>query len=139
TDLALSGAPKVQHRILNHWDNLDGSVERGYAGNSLWNWGQLPTLNGRYEVYARANAALGINGTVLTNVNADAEVLTPSYLNKVKALADLFRTYGIRVYLTARFSAPVEIGGQGTADPNNASVQQWWANKANEIYELIPD
>src|SRR5690606_22468815 len=125
-NLALSGSPKVQRRILNHWDNLDRSVERGYAGRSLWNWGQLPgTLSPRYEVYARANASLGINGTVLTNVNADAEVLTTNYLNKVKALADLFRTYGIQVYLTARFSAPVEIGGQATADPNNASVQQW--------------
>jgi alpha-glucuronidase len=138
--LALSGTPKIEHRVLNHWDNLDGSVERGYAGSSLWNWGALPgTLSPRYTEYARANASIGINGTVLTNVNADAQVLTASYLDKVRALADVFRPYGIKVYLTARFSAPSEIGGQSTADPANAGVQQWWADKADEIYALIPD
>ncbi len=142
--LALSSAPRIQHRILNHWDNLDRTVERGYAGQSLWNWGALP--NGlsqsdreRYVNYARANASIGINGTVLTNVNANAQVLTAQYLDKVKALADLFRPYGISVYLTARFSAPIEIGGQSTADPTNSAVKQWWVDKADEIYELIPD
>ncbi len=138
--LALQQAPKIQHRVLNHWDNLNGSVERGYAGSSLWNWGQLPgTLSGRYRDYARANASIGINGTVLTNVNADAQVLTAQYLDKVAALADEFRPFGIRVYLTARFSAPIEIGGLNTADPNNSSVAQWWAGKADEIYQRIPD
>ncbi len=138
--LSISSSPKVQHRLLNHWDNLDGSVERGYAGRSLWNWSALPgTLSPRYEDYARANASIGINGTVLTNVNANAQVLTADYLDKVAALADVFRPYGIVVYLTARFSAPIEIGGLSTADPQNASVQQWWASKADEIYQRIPD
>lgn len=140
TKLPLSSAPKLQRRILNHWDNLDRTVERGYAGRSLWDWSALPaTLSPRYKDYARANASLGINGTVLTNVNADAQVLTASYLAKVKALADLFRPYGIKIYLTARFSAPIEIGGLATADPTNAGVKQWWVTKASEIYAQIPD
>ncbi|RYZ01946.1 MAG: hypothetical protein EOO73_33720 [Myxococcales bacterium] len=138
--LSLRASPRLQRRILNHWDNLDRTVERGYAGRSLWDWAALPaTLSPRYAEYARANASIGINGTVLTNVNANAQVLTASYLAKVKALADVFRPYGIRVYLTARFSAPIEIGGLATADPTNASVKQWWVTKANEIYQLIPD
>ncbi|XYI02712.1 alpha-glucuronidase family glycosyl hydrolase [Sorangium sp. So ce1128] len=138
--LSLTGSPRIEHRILNHWDNLDRSVERGYAGRSIWDWNALPgTLSPRYKDYARANASIGINGTVLTNVNANAQVLTPSYLTKVKALADVFRPYGIKVYLTARFSAPIEIGNLSTADPNNASVKQWWVSKVNEIYEQIPD
>ncbi|MGK3963771.1 alpha-glucuronidase family glycosyl hydrolase [Sorangium sp. So ce118] len=140
TGLSLSGSPRIEHRILNHWDNLDRTVERGYAGRSIWDWNALPgTLSPRYKDYARANASIGINGTVLTNVNANAQVLTPSYLTKVKALADVFRPYGIKVYLTARFSAPIEIGNLSTADPTNASVKQWWVNKVNEIYEQIPD
>jgi len=138
--LSLTSSPKIERRLLNHWDNLDRTVERGYAGQSLWDWGALPgTLSPRYEAYARANASIGINGTVLTNVNADADVLTASYLAKVKALADLFRPYGIVVYLTARFSAPQDIGGLSTYQPSDAGVQQWWADKADEIYGLIPD
>ncbi|WP_437515717.1 alpha-glucuronidase family glycosyl hydrolase [Sorangium sp. So ce1099] len=138
--LSLGGSPRIEHRILNHWDNLDRTVERGYAGRSIWDWSALPgTLSPRYKDYARANASIGINGTVLTNVNANAQVLTPSYLTKVKALADVFRPYGIKVYLTARFSAPIEIGNLSTADPTNASVKQWWVNKVNEIYQQIPD
>jgi alpha-glucuronidase len=140
TELPLSGSPRIQHRVLDHWDNLDRSVERGYAGRSLWDWNALPgTVSARYEDYARANASIGINGAVLTNVNANAQVLTASYLTKVKAIADVLRPYGIRVYLTARFSAPIEIGGLATADPTNASVKQWWADKADEIYAQIPD
>jgi len=139
-DLSLTSSPKIKMRLLNHWDNLDRSVERGYAGQSLWNWGALPgTISPRYVEYARANASIGINGTVLTNVNADADVLTASYLAKVKALADVFRPYGIKVYLTARFSAPQEIGGLSTYQPSDPGVQQWWADKADEIYGLIPD
>jgi alpha-glucuronidase len=139
-DLALSGSPKIQHRILNHWDNLNRTVERGYAGQSLWNWSALPgTLSPRYKDYARANASLGINGTVLTNVNADAQVLNATYLSKVKALADLLRPYGIRVYLTARFNAPMILGGLTTSDPLNAGVKSWWSQKASEIYAAIPD
>ncbi len=138
--LALSGAPKIKNRILNHWDNLDGSVERGYAGSSIWKWNELPaTVSPRYKDYARANASLGINGTVLTNVNANAQVLKPDYLAKVKAIADTLRPYGIKVYLTARFSAPKEIGGLATADPLDSGVKKWWQDKANEIYTLIPD
>lgn len=138
--LSLSGSPRIQRRVLNHWDNLDRTVERGYAGRSLWDWSALPgTISQRYKDYARANASVGINGTVLTNVNANAQVLTASYIAKVKALADVFRPYGIKVYLTARFSAPIEIGGLSTADPTNAGVKQWWADKATEIYGQIPD
>ncbi len=138
--LAITSVPKIEHRVLNHWDNLNRHVERGYSGISLWNWHTLPGyIDQRYIDYARANASLGINGTVLTNVNANALVLTDSYLQKVKALADVFRPYGIKVFLTARFSAPIEIGGLKTADPLNDSVQNWWKAKAAEIYKVIPD
>lgn len=138
--LAIVSSPKIKVRLLNHWDNLDGTVERGYAGFSLWDWHKLPDyVSPRYEDYARANASLGINGTVLTNVNANAMVLTGMYLEKVAALAEVFRPYGIKVYLTARFSAPVEIGGLKTADPLEAQVRAWWRNKADEIYRHIPD
>lgn len=137
--LAMTSSPRVQRRILDHWDNLDGTVERGYAGRSLWDWSSLPALSPRYRDYARANASIGINGTVLTNVNANAKVLTPEYLVKVAALANVFRPYGIRVYLTARFSAPIEIGGLTTADPLDAKVRAWWQAKADEIYRYIPD
>lgn len=140
SNLNYSSSPKISHRILNHWDNLNRSVERGYAGISIWNWHTLPGyVDRRYIDYARANASIGINGTVLTNVNANAQVLTPEFLVKVKALADVFRPYGIKVYLTAKFSAPVEIGGLKTADPLNADVIQWWKNKCRDIYALIPD
>ncbi|RPD51948.1 alpha-glucuronidase family glycosyl hydrolase [Paracnuella aquatica] len=139
-NLSIVSAPKLQRRILNHWDNLDRTVERGYAGFSLWDWHRLPGyIDPRYKDYARANASIGINGTVLTNVNANALVLTPAYLKKVAALADVFRPYGIRVYLTARFSAPVEIGGLKTADPLDPQVQQWWKDKTKEVYSYIPD
>ena len=138
--LSLSSAPETQHRILNHWDNLDRTVERGYAGFSLWDWHMLPDyINPRYIDYARANASIGINGTVLTNVNANALVLTEEYLRKVATLADAFRPYGLKVYLTARFSAPMEIGGLDTADPLDSRVQAWWKEKADEIYRHIPD
>ena len=139
-DFSLLDAPSVDLRMLNHWDNLDRTIERGYAGFSLWNWQKLPEyIDQRYIDYARANASIGINATVLTNVNANALVLTPLYLEKVAALADVFRKYGIKVYLTARFSAPLEIGGLETADPLNAEVRNWWAQKTNEIYKWIPD
>lgn len=133
-------APKLDVRVLNHWDNLDRHVERGYAGQSIWNWHTLPGyIDQRYIDYARANASVGINGTVLTNVNANALVLSEEYISKVKALADVFRPYGIKVYLTARFSAPIELGKLKTADPLDPEVQQWWKNKAAEIYRAIPD
>ncbi|WP_456312009.1 alpha-glucuronidase family glycosyl hydrolase [Pseudomonas shirazensis] len=139
-NLNITDAPKTNIRILNHWDNLDRTVERGYAGFSLWNWQKLPDfIDQRYIDYARANASIGINGTVLTNVNANALILTPQYLEKVEALANVFRPYGIKVYLTARFSAPIEIGGLKTADPKDAQVINWWKNKAKEIYKRIPD
>ena len=139
-NLNITSVPKIENRILDHWDNLNRTVERGFAGISLWNWHLLPDyLDQRYTDYARANASIGINGSVLTNVNANAVVLTKEYLIKVKALADVFRPYGIRVYLTAKFSAPIEIGGLKTADPIDTSVQNWWKKKADEIYSLIPD
>lgn len=138
--ISIESAPKVQVRILNHWDNLDRTSERGYAGFSIWDWHRLPDyIIPQYKDYARANASIGINGTVLTNVNSNAHVLTEYYLTKVKALADLFRPYGIKVYLTARFSAPMEIGRMKTADPLDEEVQKWWNEKVKEIYSLIPD
>ena len=139
-DLDAVSAPKIRLRMLDHWDNLNRSVERGYAGLSLWAWDSLPDhLNPRYTDYARADASLGINGAVLTNVNADARILTPAYLAKVAALAGVFRPYGIRVYLPVRFSAPVEIGGLKTADPLDANVSAWWRAEVDSIYRVIPD
>ena len=138
--LEIRESPRVALRVLNHWDDLDRHVERGYAGQSIWDWHRLPGwLDPRYTDYARANASIGINGTVLNNVNANAEVLTPMYLEKVAAIAGVLRPYGIKVYLSARFSAPMEIGGLGTADPADAGVQRWWRAKADEIYAAIPD
>ncbi len=139
-DLSVTEKPATVLRLLNHWDNLDRSVERGYAGESVWNWHLLPGyISPRYRDYARANASIGINGTVITNVNANALVLTPQYLAKVAALADVMRPYGIKVYLTARFSAPAETGGLATSDPLDPAVARWWKEKATEIYALIPD
>ncbi|WP_404337341.1 alpha-glucuronidase family glycosyl hydrolase [Sphingomonas sp. MMS12-HWE2-04] len=136
----IADAPRLKLRVLNHWDNLNRHVERGYAGQSIWDWQKLPGYKDpRYTDYARANAAIGINGTVLTNVNANADILTAPYLEKVKALAEVFRPYGIRVYLTARFSAPIEIGGLKTADPLDPAVRAWWRAKIDAIYRVIPD
>ncbi|SFC55451.1 alpha-glucuronidase [Parapedobacter composti] len=136
----ITSRPKVNLRLLNHWDNLDRTVERGYAGFSLWDWHRLPGYRDpRYTDYARANASIGINGTVLNNVNANALVLTPAYLEKAAALADVFRPYGIKVYLSARFSAPMELGGLPNADPLDPNVKQWWKEKVAEIYRYIPD
>jgi alpha-glucuronidase len=138
--LSITSVPALQFRILDHWDNLDRTVERGYAGFSIWNWFTLPGyLDKRYTDYARANASIGINGTVLNSVNASPLMLTHDYLAKAAALADLFRSYGIRVFLSAKFSAPIEIGGLQTADPLDPSVKEWWRKKADEIYRLIPD
>ncbi|MFL5811419.1 MAG: alpha-glucuronidase family glycosyl hydrolase, partial [Flavisolibacter sp.] len=139
-DLSITSVPKIQNRILNHWDNLNRYVERGYAGISIFNWHTLPGyIDQRYIDYARANASIGINGTVVTNVNSNAMILTKDYLEKVAALANVFRPYGIRVYLTARFSAPIELGKLKTADPLDSSVRNWWTEKVNEIYKYIPD
>ena len=132
--------PLYERRMLNHWDNLDRTIERGYAGQSLWEWSELPDSTSiRYQQYARANASIGINGTVLNNVNASPEILTPDYLQKVKAIADIFRDYGIQVYLSVNFASPMVIGGLSTADPLNKDVARWWKNKTKEIYQLIPD
>ncbi len=139
-NLTITEKPATKLRLLNHWDNLDGTVERGYAGASIWNWHLLPDyIHPRYRDYARANASIGINGTVITNVNANALVLTYQYLLKVAALAEVMRPYGIKVYLTARFSSPREIGGLTTADPLDPEVINWWKEKVAEIYTLIPD
>lgn len=133
-------APRIQRRVLNHWDNLDGTIERGYSGYSIWEWFVLPDwANPRYRDYARAAASVGINGAVLNNVNANALILSPDYLEKVAVIARELRPYGIRVYLTARFSAPTELGGLKTSDPLAPEVQQWWRAKTDEIYRLIPD
>lgn len=138
--LNVSERPRLRLRVLNHWDNLDGTIERGYAGRSLWDWGALPErVDPRLRDYARANASVGVNGSVLNNVNASSQSLGAEYLRKTAAVADAFRPYGIRVYLSARFSAPVELGGLKTADPLDAEVAEWWRRKAGEIYRLIPD
>ncbi len=131
--------PRIQHRMLDHWDNIDGTMERGYAGLSIWNWHDLPHLSPGYTDYARADASIGINGAVLNNVGAQAAILTPPYLEKAAALARVFRPYGIRIYFSARFSAPIEIGGLKTADPFDPAVKAWWSAKADEIYRRIPD
>ncbi|MEO6216762.1 MAG: alpha-glucuronidase family glycosyl hydrolase [Sphingomonas sp.] len=138
--LDLASAPKLKLRILDHWDNLDRTVERGYAGQSIWDWWKLPAFKDqRYTDYARANASIGINGAVLNNVNAKADSLTAPYIAKAAGLAEVFRPYGIRVYLSARWSAPIEIGHLKTADPLDPAVAAWWKAKADEIYAAIPD
>ncbi|HWQ34296.1 MAG TPA: alpha-glucuronidase family glycosyl hydrolase [Blastocatellia bacterium] len=138
--LAVNERPRLRLRMLNHWDNPDGSVERGYAGRSLWNWPELPDkVDARLRDYARASASVGINGAVINNVNASAKFLSAEYLRKVTALADVFRPYGVRVYLSPRFSAPIELGGLKTADPFDPQVSAWWKQKADEIYKFIPD
>lgn len=138
--LNLHDAPHLKLRVLDHWDYLNGQIERGYAGTSIWDWWKLPDWRDpRYTDYARANASIGINGSVLNHVSGGATILTPAYLEKAAALADVFRPYGIRVYFSIRFSAPVDIGGLKTADPLDPQVQAWWRAKADEIYKLIPD
>lgn len=133
-------SPAFPLRLLNHWDNLDGTVERGYAGHSLWDWEALPdSISPRYEEYARENARIGINGTVLNNVNASPKILSHDYLVKVARLADTFRSYGIKVYLSVNFASPMVLDSLPTADPLVPEVAAWWKNKADEIYSLIPD
>ncbi|MGG7437302.1 alpha-glucuronidase [Chryseobacterium arthrosphaerae] len=132
--------PSYDVRVLDHWDNLDGSIERGYAGRSLWKWEDLPgKISQRYKEYARANASVGINSVVLNNVNASPNMLREDYLKKVKVLADIFRPYGIKVYLSVNFSSPKVLGGLQNSDPLNKDVQKWWKDKTAEIYRLIPD
>ncbi|MBU1757355.1 MAG: alpha-glucuronidase [Alphaproteobacteria bacterium] len=138
--LDIVSAPAMPLRMLNHWDNPDGHVERGYSGRSIFDWWHLPErLDQRMIDYARANASVGINGSVVNNVNATAYVLEPRYIEKLARLADAWRPYGIRVFLSARFSAPRELGGLETADPLDPAVRAWWADKADEIYAAIPD
>ena len=143
--------PQVGLRILNHWDNLDGSIERGYAGKSIFKWEEIKlgkngkggsiskSLHDRLITYARANASLGINGSVLNNVNASPKMMTTEYINKVKVIANILRPYGIRVYLSINFASPMALGYTKTADPLDKKVQQWWKKKAKEIYAAIPD
>jgi alpha-glucuronidase len=137
----MQSAPKIELRVLDHWDNLDHSIERGYAGTSIWDWWKLPDWKApRYTDYARANASIGINGAVLNNVSGKtSDILTARYIAKVAALADVFRPYGIKVYLAVRFSAPMELDGLPTADPLDPAVRAWWQKKADEIYAAIPD
>ena len=138
--LDITERPALELRLMNHWDNPNGTIERGYAGRSMWQWNDLPgKLSPRYADYARACASLGINGAVINNVNADAHILATDNLRKVAALADVWRPYGVRMYLCANFSAPVRVGGLATADPLDKGVADWWKAKADEIYGLIPD
>lgn len=132
--------PAVSYRMLDHWDNLDGSIERGYAGNSLWNWAELPgRVDQRYSDYARACASVGINASCLNNVNAACEILSSDYLVKIAAIAKVLRAWGIRTFLSVNFSSPIKLGGLETADPLDPAVAAWWRAKAGEIYSLIPD
>jgi len=138
--LDITERPALQLRLMNHWDNPDGTIERGYAGRSLWQWDELPDkLSPRYADYARACASIGINGAVINNVNADPRMLATDHLRKVAALAAVWRPYGVRMYLCANFAAPVHLGGLATADPLDKNVVDWWKAKADEIYGLIPD
>jgi alpha-glucuronidase len=138
--LDVSEAPRVKLRMLNHWDNLDRTVERGFSGQSIWDWWKLPTATDpRYVDYARANASIGINGTVLNNVNAKPDSLTAEWIAKAAKVADVLRPYGIKVYLSARWSTPVELKQTATADPLDPAVAAWWKAKADEIYRVIPD
>ncbi|MDR0680821.1 MAG: alpha-glucuronidase [Dysgonamonadaceae bacterium] len=140
SDLNIVEKPAYDRRILNHWDNIDGTIERGYAGRSLWNWEDLPEKSDpRYTEYARANASIGINGTVLNNVNANPKFISREYLIKTAEIANIFRKWGIRVYLSVNFSSPSELGGLPTSDPLNKEVRRWWKEKAKEIYSFIPD
>ena len=140
TGLSFTSSPRVQHRVVNHWDNINRLVERGYAGLSLWEWGTLPDYrHPRYTDYARVNASLGINGTAINNVNANSLFLTSQFLEKIAVLADIFRPYGIKVYLSVNFDSPRVIGGLDTADPLDPEVIQWWKEKTAEIYSYIPD
>jgi len=139
-NLNIAESPIFDIRILNHWDNLDRTVERGYAGYSIWEWDKLPLhISPLYEEYARANASIGINATVLNNVNATPQVLTDSTLEKVKVIADELRQYNIKVYLSINFSSPSSLGGLETSDPLDKDVRKWWENKIDNIYKLIPD
>ncbi len=138
--LDITERPALQLRLMNHWDNPSGTIERGYAGRSLWQWNELPgKISPRYADYARACASLGINGAVINNVNADALILATDNLRKVAALAEVWRPFGVRIYVSANFAAPVRVGGLSTADPLDKSVADWWKAKADEIYGLIPD
>jgi alpha-glucuronidase len=139
--LATTSTPKVDIRIVNHWDNLNRrNVERGYGGLSLWEWGSLPEYrHPRYTDYARINASLGINATVINNVNADPRMLTDQFLEKAAVLADMFRPWGIKLYLSITFDSPRRIGGLKTADPLDPSVQQWWREQIANVYKHIPD
>ncbi len=145
TDTSWSSAPALQHRMLNHWDNPDGSVERGYAGKSIWKWEQITkkgmtdSLRQRLTLYARANASVGINATVVNNVNASPKMITRPYLEKLRVVADLLRPYGIQVWLSINFASPLALHETRTADPLDITVQRWWQRKAREIYKLIPD
>lgn len=135
-----SSSPRVQLRMLNHWDNTNGTIERGYAGASLWKWYELPeNIDPRYRDYARANASIGINAVVVNNVNASARFMSREYLLKVKALADVFKPYGIKVFLSVNFAAPRILGKLKNSDPLEPAVRQWWVDKAKEIYGIIPD
>ena len=139
-NLNIAEKPGLMLRMVNHWDNLTGDIERGYAGRSLWHWNDLPEkLDPRYTDYARIQASIGINGAVLNNVNADPRLLSQEYLKKVAALANVWRPYGVRTYLSVNFGVPIRIGGLKTADPTDPSVIAWWKAKADEIYALIPD
>lgn len=132
--------PRIKLRVLDHWDNLNGTVERGYAGFSIWDWHTLPIyFKPRYTDYARANASIGINGAVMNNVNADPLILTHPYIEKLAALAGVFRPYGIKIYVSANFDAPIKLGKLKTADPLDPQVREWWKDKVKEIYSSIPD
>lgn len=139
-NISITENPKVKIRMLNHWDNANGTVERGYAGSSMWKWNELPyRIDPRYVMYARANASIGINATSINNVNASSRFLTAEYLEKIKAVADVLRPYGIKVFISVNFRSPRTLGGLKTSDPLDPEVRKWWNDKTKEIHQYIPD
>ncbi len=140
SNLNIQSKPRIKKRVLNHWDNLNRSVERGYAGKSIWKWEELPEkVDPRYKDYARANASIGVNGASLNNVNSQVEILTKEYIKKAAAIADVLRPYGMQVYFSIKFTSPLELSGLTTSDPLDPEVRKWWKDKADEIYRAIPD
>lgn len=139
-NISIINSPKIKTRMLNHWDNANGTVERGYAGSSIWKWNELPyRIDPRYIAYARANASIGINATSINNVNASSRFLTAEYLEKIKSVADVLRPYGIKVFISVNFRSPRTLGGLKTSDPLDPEVRKWWNEKTKEIHEYIPD
>ena len=142
SNLSVTDAPKIEWRVLNQWDSWDGGIGGKHydIGSSIYDWNVLPEMpDTRIEDFARANASIGINTIIINNVNSSFNYISTEYFDKIVAVADVFRKYGIRLGLSIRFDSPTQMGGLRTNDPLNASVIKWWENKTAEIYQAIPD